>query len=332
MLKDKVVLAGGSGFLGAALGRWLSERGYDVVVLSRHLKPLAHGRCVHWDGETLGAWADELEGAAALINLAGRSVNCRYHARNRRLIMDSRILSTRVLGQAVAGCATPPRVWLNSSTATIYKHTYGDAHGEDGEIAATREANDAFSIQVARAWEEEFAQAECPQTRKIVLRAAMVLDAVPGTVYEVLRRLARFGLGGKMGDGKQFLSWIHADDFCRAMQWLIETPSATGIYNIAAPNPLTNADAMRLFRRAVRMQIGLPAKRWMLEIGAFLLRTETELIIKSRRVVPTRLLAEGFAFEFPTLASAITSLETRRRESLTNALGCKVKPLQPSHS
>jgi uncharacterized protein len=322
MSKGKVVFAGGTGFLGAVLGKWLSARRYEVVVLSRRAQPVAFGRCVQWDVETLGEWASELEGAAALINLAGRSVNCRYHARNRRQIMDSRILSTRVLGQAVSGC----------DTATIYKHTYGDAHGEDGEIAATREVHDEFSIQVAEAWEEAFDKADCPQTRKFVLRAAMVLDAVPGTVYEVLRRLARCGLGGRMGDGKQFLSWIHADDFCRSIEWLIEHPSAAGIYNIAAPNPITNADAMHLFRRAARMQIGLPAPRWMLEVGAFLLRTETELIIKSRRVVPTRLLAEGFAFEFPTLASAITSLETRRRESLANTHLCKLRPPQPSHS
>ena len=310
MPQGKVVLAGGTGFLGIVLGKWLSERGNDVVVLSRRSTPLTHGRCVAWDGETLGDWASELEGSRALINLAGRSVNCRYHARNRREIMDSRVLSTRVLGQAVTDCQTPPPVWLNSSTATIYKHTYGDAHGEDGEIAATREVKDEFSIQVAQAWEEEFDKAECPRTRKIALRTAIVLGTVPGTAYAVLRRLSRFGLGGKMGDGKQYLSWIHADDFCRSVSWLIEQPSAAGIYNIAAPNPVTNADAMQLFRRAVGMPIGLPAARWMLEVGAFLLRTETELIIKSRRVVPSRLLSEGFTFEFPTLEAAIASLES----------------------
>ncbi|MEO8498938.1 MAG: TIGR01777 family oxidoreductase, partial [Planctomycetota bacterium] len=326
MASGKIVLAGGSGFLGVVLAKWLSERGYEVVVLSRRSTSLAHGRCVAWDGKTLGDWAGELEDATALINLAGRSVNCRYHVRNRREMMDSRIFSTRVLGRAVAGCAMPPRVWLNSSTATIYKHTYGEAHSEDGEIGATREANDKFSIQVARAWEEEFAKAECPITRKIVLRTAIVLGSVPGTAYEVLRRLARFGLGGKMGSGKQFLSWIHADDFCRALSWLIETPSAEGIYNIAAPNPVTNADAMRLFRKAVRMPIGLPAARWMLEVGAFVLRTETELIIKSRRVVPTRLISEGFAFEFPTLESAIASLESRRGESTSKILRGQIKP------
>ena len=314
MPSGKIVLAGGSGFLGNVLGKWLAEQGYEIVVLSRNSAPLPHGRSISWDGVSLGEWAAELEGAAALVNLAGRSVNCRYSAWNRRQIMDSRVLSTRVLGRAVAQCATPPPVWLNSSTATIYKHAFGDAHGEDGEIAAAREAKDEFSIQVARAWEDEFARADCPATRKLVLRTAIVLDPVPGTVYEVLRRLAAFGLGGAMGGGKQFVSWIHATDFCRSVDWLIERPSAEGVYNIAAPHPVTNADMMRAFRRAVRMPIGLPATRWMLEAGAFLLRTETELIIKSRKVIPERLLREGFSFEFPLLESAVNSLEACRRD------------------
>ena len=312
MAHKKIVLAGGSGFLGRMLGKWLSDQGYEVIVLSRHLSAACRGRVVYWDGETIDEWVDELEGATALINLAGRSVDCRYNARNRRMMLDSRVLSTRVLGQAITRCAEPPLVWLNSSTATIYKHTFGAAHGEDGEISATPEAKDEFSVHVAREWEAEFARVACPHTRKVTLRTAMVLDTEPGTVYEVLRRLAAFGLGGKMGDGKQYISWIHADDFCRAIQWLIERPSAAGDYNIAAPTPRTNAETMKLFRQAVRMPIGLPAARWMLEVGACLLRTETELIIKSRRVVPTRLESEGFVFEFATFESAIKDLEARR--------------------
>ncbi|MBC8352148.1 MAG: TIGR01777 family protein [Planctomycetes bacterium] len=316
MSRGKIVLAGGSGFLGRVLANWLSENGYDIVVLSRQAALTPCARCILWDGETIAGWIDELEGAVALINLAGRSVDCRYHARNRRKILNSRVRATRVLGRAVAECVMPPEAWLNSSTATIYKHTYGDPHGENGEIAATREANDEFSIEVARKWEDEFARAECPNTRKLVLRTAMVLDAVPGTVYEVLRRLATFGLGGRMDDGKQFLSWIHADDFCRSVQWLIEQPSAAGPYNISAPTPITNADAMQRFRQTVGLPLGLPSTRWMLEIGAFLLRTETELIIKSRRVVPARLLREGFSFEYPDLSLAITALESKRKQAI----------------
>jgi len=332
MTEGKIVLAGGSGFLGCVLGEWLDERDYEIVVLSRRETSIPYGRCVLWDGEHCGKWALALENASALVNLAGRSVNCRYRSRNRREMMNSRVLSTRVLGQAVAGCATPPAVWLNFSTATIYKHTYGAAHGEDGEIAATPEAKDEFSVHIARAWEDEFANASCPHTRKAVLRAAMVLDIVSGTVYEILRRLAALGLGGTMGSGKQFLSWIHADDFCRSVQWLIDNPSAAGNYNIAAPTPITNADAMKLFRNTVGMSFGLPAANWMLEVGALLMRTETELIIKSRRVVPTRLLDEGFTFEYPTLESAIASLELRRVKSSSRNDRLEVRPPQPSHN
>ena len=228
--------------------------------------------------------------------------------------MDSRVDSTRVLGEAIRGCATPPAVWLNSSTATIYKHTFGPPHGDSGEIGATPEAHDAYSIEVAKAWEHEFTAAAVPATRKLCLRTAMVFGAEPGGVYEVLRRLVRFGLGGKMGDGRQFVSWIHAIDFCRAIDWVIERPTAAGIFNICSPNPILNIEMMRIFRGVERRPIGLPATRWMLEVGAFFLRTETELILKSRRVIPARLLSEGFAFDFPGIESCLIDLKNRSGE------------------
>lgn len=309
--RNKIILAGGSGFLGRTLAKWLAARGCDVVVLSRRSDDLPAAKTVAWDARSLGGWTAELDGAAALVNLAGRSVNCRYTARNRRQMMDSRVLSTRVLGEAIARCANPPGVWLNSSTATIYKHTYGPPHDESGVIEATPEAKDEFSIEVARAWEREFDAAEVPGTRKVTLRTAMVFGNEPGGVYEVLRRLARYGLGGKMGHGRQGVSWIHADDFCRAIEWLIDNRNASGIYNLCAPNPLTNAEMMATLRRAFGMPVGLPAPRPMLEVGAFLLRTETELIIKSRRVAPARLVAEGFSFNFPDLPSAVADLHRR---------------------
>lgn len=309
--RNKIILAGGSGFLGRTLAQWFSARGCDVVVLSRRSDDLPAAKTVAWDARSLGEWSRELDGAAALVNLAGRSVNCRYTARNRRQMMDSRVLSTRVLGEAIARCANPPGVWLNSSTATIYKHTYGPPHDEFGVIETTPEAKDEFSIEVAQAWEREFDAAEVPGTRKVTLRTAMVFGNEPGGVYEVLRRLARYGLGGKMGHGRQWVSWIHADDFCRAIEWLIDNRNTSGIYNLCAPNPLTNAEMMATLRRAFGMPVGLPAPRPMLEVGAFLLRTETELIIKSRRVVPARLVAEGFSFNFPDLLSAVADLHRR---------------------
>jgi uncharacterized protein (TIGR01777 family) len=309
----KLVLPGGSGFLGRLLARWFGDRGWDVITLTRRpgASPPA-GRSVMWDGRKLGDWTRELNGAHAVVNLAGRSVNCRYHARNRRLIMNSRIESTRVLGEAIARCENPPAVWLNSSTATIYRHSCDRPMDErTGEYGPHPEAKDAFSVEVAHAWEETFAAAAAPDTRKVLLRTAMVLDTTSGTVYAVLRRLARLGLGGRMGHGRQYVSWIHADDFCRAIEWLIKHDDMSGPVNVAAPHPVTNAEMMRLFRRHVGLPFGLPSAKWMLEVGAFFLRTETELIVKSRRVVPTRLLESGFEFRYPELRNALASLKCR---------------------
>lgn len=307
---NKIILAGGSGFLGRTLTKWQAAKGMEVVVLSRRAVPIPGARLVGWDGKSLGAWQQELENATALVNLAGRSVNCRYHAQNRRQMMDSRIDSTRVLGKAIQACSHPPPVWLNSSTATIYRHTYGEPHSESGTIAATPEAKDAFSIEIAENWEQEFNQAKTPNTRKVTLRAAMVMGKEPGGVYEVLRRLTRFGLGGKMAHGKQYVSWLHETDFCQILDWLIEHDHASGIYNLCAPNPLPNAEMMRTLRKVLGVPIGLPATQWMLEIGAFVMRTETELIIKSRRVIPQRLLDEGYQFAHPTFEAAVRALES----------------------
>jgi hypothetical protein len=262
-----------------------------------------------WDGKSLGEWAKLVDGADVVVNLAGRSVNCRYHARNRRLILESRVNSTRVLGEAIAQCAQPPRVWLNASTATIYKHSIDRPMDEaTGEIGATPEANDAFSVEVARAWEQALNQARTPDTRKVALRTAMVLGNGRNSVLPVLRLFARFGLGGKMASGRQFVSWIHEVDFCRAIEWLIAREDFIGPVNLAAPNPVPNREMMECVREVCRAPFGLPATRWMLELGAFFLRTETELIIKSRRVVPTRLMAAGFQFRFPHLREALVDL------------------------
>jgi uncharacterized protein (TIGR01777 family) len=310
-LRSKLILPGGNGFLGHVLAEWFSARGWDVVVLSRSPhKVYGAARAVAWDGRTLGAWRDELEGSTAVVNLAGRSVNCRYHARNRAAMMNSRIQPTRVLGEAIAACKSPPPVWLNSSTATIYQHSVDRPMDElTGTIAATHEAKDAFSIEVATAWEREFFAAATPRTRKVALRTAMVFGNFPGTVYRVLRRLARLGLGGAMAGGDQYVSWIHERDFCRAIEFLIDRDDISGPVNLAAPRPLSNRAMMHVIRHALGMPSGLPATRWMLEVGAFFLRTETELIIKSRRVVPGRLLSSGFHFDYENLASAVAQLE-----------------------
>jgi uncharacterized protein (TIGR01777 family) len=301
----KFVLAGGSGFLGRLLAAHFHQQGHEVFVLTREPKLAGD---VKWDIARPDEWAGCLDGADVLINLAGRSVNCRYNAANRKEIMDSRVLTTRALGEAIRNCARPPRVWLNASTATIYKHTFGPAHSEEGEIGATPEAKDAFSIEVARAWEEALFATPLPGVRQVAMRSAMVLGHGANSVFPMLCRLARFGLGGKMGNGKQYVSWIHAEDFCGAMDWILDRNELAGVINVAAPNPLTNAEMMRIFRKAVGNPIGLPATEWMLEIGALVMGTETELILKSRRVAPARLLESGFSFQYPTFDRAVENL------------------------
>jgi uncharacterized protein (TIGR01777 family) len=310
----RIVIAGGSGFLGRALTAYFHERGYAITILTRSPKAPANGaREIAWDARTVGDWARELEGAKAIINLVGRSVNCRYHERNRRLIMESRVRSTRAIGEAISVCKTPPPVWLNASTATIYKHTFGPAWDESGEIGWMPEARDEFSIEVATAWERTLNEMPTSGTRKIAMRAAMVLGTGENSVFPVMLRLTRFGLGGATGNGKQFVSWVHEMDFCRAVEWLIAHDELSGTVNIASPNPITNAEMMRTFRDVCDMPIGLPATKWMLEIGAFFLRTEPELIIKSRRVISRRLPESGFTFRFPFLRQALEDLLARRR-------------------
>ena len=308
-MKAKLILAGGSGFLGNVLANHFAARETEVVSLTRAPKTRADSvRELRWDGMTVGDWVQELEGARAVINLAGVSVNCRYHARNRTLMLDSRLDSTRVLGEAIARCANPPPVWLNSSTATIYRHTFGPAWDEAGQIGGCVEAKDVFSVHVATEWERVFNEARTPRTRKVALRSAMVLGHGRNSVLPNLLRLGRLGLGGTLAGGRQFVSWIHEEDFCRAVDWILEHESLQGPVNLTAPNPVTNAEFMAAVRKACHAPFGLPAPRWLLEIGAFFLRTETELLIKSRRVAPGKLLAGGFAFRHPHLLPAIQQL------------------------
>ncbi|MEM6601559.1 MAG: TIGR01777 family oxidoreductase [Verrucomicrobiota bacterium] len=308
--KRKIIIPGGSGFLGQTLAQYFEARGDDVVILSRGCQSLQWGRNVRWDGETLGDWTQELEDADTIINLAGRSVNCRYHARNRKQMMDSRVLSTRILGQAIRQCESPPKLWLQSSTATIYLHRYDAPNDEaTGKTGPHPDAKDAFSIQVAQGWEEAFEAEPTPDTRRIVMRTAMVFGPQPGGLFHVLRNLTRIGLGGTMGDGKQYVSWLHADDWCGIIEWFIQTEAASGIYNLCAPNPLPNREMMHAMRQAcgAPLGFGLPQPYWLLELGAWLIRTETELIIKSRRVIPKRLQDEGYNFTHLDFAKMLNS-------------------------
>jgi uncharacterized protein (TIGR01777 family) len=313
----KIVIPGGSGQVGTVLARAFHKRGHEVIVLSR--KPAnAAWRIVAWDGERLGDWVSEFEGADAVINLAGQSVNCRYHDHNRQVIKDSRVNSTKVVGDAIAQAWKPPRVWLQASTATIYAHRFDAPNDEATGIIGGMEPNAPdtwrFSIDVATSWERVMNQSPTPLTRKVLMRSAIVMNPDSGSPFSTLLQLVRFGLGGQAGDGKQYMSWIHDQDFARAVLWLIEHEELEGPVNLASPNPLTNAEFMRALRSAWGMPFGLPAVEWMLELGAFVLQSETELILKSRRVVPTRLLQSGFEFQFPDWPDAARDLCARSRQ------------------
>ena len=307
----RIVIPGGTGQLGTLLARAFHADQHDVVILSRR-PASAPWRVVAWNAETLGPWTSELEGADVVINLAGRSVNCRYTPANRREILESRVASARVVGQAIAGCRRPPTVLLQASTATIYAHRFDAPNDEaTGVIGGTERdvpASWRFSIEVATAWEAAAKETAPAATRLVLLRSAMVMSRDPGGIFATLLRLVRFGLGGSVAGGRQFVSWIHARDFVRVMYWLIEHGELAGVVNVAAPNPLPYRDFMRAIRRAAGVTIGLPATRWMLAVGTWLLRTESELVLKSRRVVPSRLLATGFRFDYPDWTEAAADL------------------------
>jgi uncharacterized protein (TIGR01777 family) len=313
----KIVIPGGSGQVGRVLARHFHFQGHVVTVLSRQPRP-APWRVVSWDGLTPGAWITDLAESDVCINLAGRSVNCRYTAANRRIIYESRIQGTRLLNQVIASLNPAPRLWINSSTATIYRHALDRAMNEaDGELGGSEPgAPDTwnFSIAVARGWEEAFFSTATTLTRKVAIRSALTLSPDGGGVFDVLSGLVQHGLGGRQGHGTQFVSWIHEADFVRAIDMLIAREDFCGVVNLASPNPLPNSEFMRALRRAWGIRFGLPNPNWLVEIGTWLMRTESELVLKSRRVVPGRLLAAGFQFLFPDWPSAAHDLVARSHQ------------------
>jgi uncharacterized protein len=314
----RLVIPGGESHLGGLLARHFSANGHAVTTLSRNPGPASlPWRTLHWDGKISGPWVESLEGAEVLINLAGRSVDCRYNPANRSEILRSRVDSTAVLGRAIQSLKRPPRLWLNASTATVYRHTYDRAMDEySGEIGGDEPGAPStwrFSIDVARQWEQAFFASSTPETRKIALRTAMVMRPEPGGIFEIILRMVRLGLGGAWGDGRQYVSWIHDLDFVRAIEFMIEREDITGPVNLAAPNPLPNRQFLAELREAWGIRIGLPSPAWMLAVGALVLRTETELLLKSRRVVPATLQKHGFAFRFPVWAESAMDLVQRWR-------------------
>lgn len=304
-----IVIFGANGFLGRYLSRHFTRQGREVVCVARHREGWSgDGMFLEWDGKSAGPWELALEGAEAVINLAGRSVNCRYTEENRRQILESRVDATRAIGRAIAKCQVAPKVWLNSSTATWYRHAEDKAQddwlGERGE---------GFSCDVAQAWEEAFYSAPVPaETRKVAMRIGMVLANEPQTVFDVLRKLTACGLGGRMGAGTQRISWIHMEDFLRAVEFLVNDPFLSGTLNVTAPEFPQNREWMKVFRDAVGMPLGLPATQWMLEIGARFMKTETELVLKSRWAEPVRLRDAGFRWRWSRAVDAVADLQARR--------------------
>lgn len=310
----KFVLPGGTGQVGTVLKRALTAAGHEVVVLSR--RPAGPGELA-WDGRTAGPWTEAVDGSDVVVNLAGRSVSCRYTPVNLKAMMDSRVDSARVVGEAIAGAARPPRVWLQMSTATVYAHRFDAPNDEaTGVIGGTEPGVPgywSYSVDIAKAWEREQERADTPHTRKVALRSAMVMSPDRGGVLDVLLWLARLGLGGPVAGGAQYVSWIHDRDFVRAVEFLVDRDDLAGPVNLAAPDPLPQRAFMRALRKAWGMPVGLPATAWMAEIGAFALRSDTELLLKSRRVVPGRLREAGFVFDHPHWPEAAADLVRRVR-------------------
>lgn len=301
----KIVIAAGTGFLGKVLVKYFQDKAEEIVILTRgNIKAVDNIRYVNWDARTLGLWTAELEGADVLINLAGRSVDCRYTPANRHEILTSRIESTSVLNRAVLRCPNPPKHWLNSSTATIYRHSEDKQMDEaNGEIGSD------FSMDVAKAWEKTFFDTKTPYTLKTALRTSIVLGT-GGGAFPALLRLAKLGAGGRQGNGRQFISWIHEEDFARAVEFIIQE-KMEGVVNVVAREPVHNADFMAALRKTAKVPFGLPMPEWLLKAGAAIIGTETELVLKSRNVIPKRLIELGYIFKYSNLQSAFRALILR---------------------
>jgi uncharacterized protein (TIGR01777 family) len=315
----KIIIPGGTGHIGRTLAKTYHAAGHDVVVLSRNARP-SPWKIVPWDGETLGPWANEIDGADVVINLAGRTVNCRYTPRNRCEIWSSRVRSVRAISAAIEKATRPPQLWIQAGTATVYENGYDTPHDEATGVMGGMEPNAPeewrFSMDVSTAWEGEFDRAIVPNTRKVTLRTSLVFSPDRGSVFDYLIGLVRFGLGGTAGPGNQYVSWIHIADFQRALDWMIANADLKGPVNMAAPNPLPNAEMMAQLRKAWGISWGIPTPEWLLNIGAIFLRTEPELILKSRKVVPGKLIDSGFEFKFNHFADAARQLcEDWRAES-----------------
>src|SRR5690606_4406538 len=299
----KIIIAGGTGFLGKVLINHFKDKVSQIIVLSRsESKKEMNVQYVLWDAKTLSGWESQLENADVLINLTGKSVDCRYTKKNRELIYNSRIESTKILNEAVSLCHQPPKLWLNSSTATIYRNSTDKQMDEyTGEIG-----ND-FSMNIAKAWEKEFFTFKVQGTRKVALRTSIVLGK-HGGAFKPLKSIVKIGFGGKQGNGNQFVSWIHEEDFARAVEFIINNNIIDNIINVVSPLPVRNKQFMASLRKALNMSVGIPVNKTLLELGSKIIQTETELVLKSRNVIPKRLTEYGFTFKYQTLEKAFSNI------------------------
>lgn len=315
MKNKKIIIAGGSGFIGEEMIRYFGKTN-QLVILTRNLKAgnnnrnhfsglteadLTNTRFVEWNGKTVGDWKEEINNSDIVINLAGKSVNCRYTEQNKREILNSRTDSTKVIGEAILQITHPPELWINASSATIYRHATDKPQDE-----YTGEIKNDFSVQVCKQWEEVFYEQKTPNTRKIALRMAITIGA-DGVMLPYFN-LLKFGLGGKQGNGKQMYSWIHIEDSCRIIDWLFDHKELEGTFNCSSPNPVTNEAFMKNLRQVTNTTVGLPAYTWMLKLGAWVIGTETELVLKSRWVVPKKLLESGYTFKYPFITEALQNV------------------------
>jgi uncharacterized protein len=300
---QKIILAGGNGYVGTVLANYYRDLAKQVIILARTSKEQdGNIKTIVWDGKTQGDWIKELPGADMLINLCGKNVNCRYTEKNKAAIIASRLLPTTILGEVIAGLTDPPKLWINVTSATIYRHAEDRPQDEE-----TGEIGTGFSIDVCRKWEETFFNIDTPKTRKIALRMSIVMGAADGAFPRLLN-LVKFGLGGMQGNGEQYVSWVHEQDTARCMEWLFDRPEMDGVINCTAPTPIKNKMFMSYIRQACHMPLALPAPEWLLKIGAIVIGTETELILKSRWVLPQRLTDDGFVFKFPEAKAAVENI------------------------
>jgi uncharacterized protein len=299
----KIVIAGGTGFLGSCLIEHYTKMGAQLIILTRGKSRASENiQYVNWDGKTLGPWSEVLAGADVLINLNGKSVDCRYTDENKKLIYSTRLDATAALGSAIQNCESPPKLWINAASATIYLHSLDREMDE-----LTGEIGSGFSVDVCQQWESTFNSYETPQTRKILIRTGIVLGKRGGPL-KPLKMLAKFGLGGKQGAGNQYFSWLHEKDFVGIVDFIIGNDSTRGAYNVTAPSPVPNSQVMSSLRHVLGIPFGLPLPKWLLEFGSIVIQTETELVLKSRRVIPKRLLQGGYKFQFENIEDALVEL------------------------